>query len=62
MVDRKTERISFWKGIQKNRYPAEVLLQVLIATAIVMLEKKVRKFELVFIATKGSEGITLLMM
>lgn len=60
MVDRKTERISFWKGIQKNRYPAEVLLQVLIATA--MLEKKVRKFELVFIATKGSEGITLLMI
>ena len=47
---------------KKNRYPAEVLLQVLIATAIVMLEKKVRKFELVFIATKGSEGITLLMI
>lgn len=30
---------------KKNRYPVEVLLQVLIATAIVMLEKKVRKFE-----------------
>ena len=42
----KRNALAFGRAYKKkNRYPAEVLLQVLIATAIVMLGKKAIKFE-----------------